>query len=66
MPEDKEIIEVNIAIIKNDIKEFKKGCKVYYTSFNLGSFIFGGMIYGGYHDKHIVEVQGIDWYNKKY
>ena len=40
-------------------KEWKKvhlGSIVEYSTFNLASFIFGGLIYGGYHDFHRTEV----------
>ena len=43
-------------------KEWKKvhlGSIVEYSTFNLASFIFGGLIYGGYHDFHRTEVLGI-------
>ena len=44
---------------------FRKGTRVSYTTFNLASFIFGGMFYGGYHDKHVTDVLGVDWKHKK-
>ena len=40
-------------------KEWEKvhlGSIVEYSTFNLASFIFGGLIYGGYHDFHRTEV----------
>ena len=40
-------------------KEWEKvhlGSVVEYSTFNLASFIFGGLIYGGYHDFHRTEV----------
>ena len=43
-------------------KEWEKvhlGSIVEYSTFNLASFIFGGLIYGGYHDFHRTEVLGI-------
>ena len=43
-------------------KEWKKvhlGSIVEYSTFNLASFIFGGLIYSGYHDFHRTEVLGI-------
>lgn len=65
LPEDKEIVEVNMSIVKNDIEAFTKGCKVKYSEFSLASFLFGGMIYGGNYKHYTAEVLGIDWYNKK-
>ncbi|WP_303953626.1 hypothetical protein [Streptococcus vestibularis] len=35
------------------------GSIVEYNTFNLANFIFGGLIYGGYHDFHRTEVLGI-------
>ena len=43
-------------------KEWNKihlGSIVEYTTFNLGKYLFGGMLYGGYNDCHRVEVLGI-------
>lgn len=48
------------------ITEVKQGDKVSYKQFNCLSWLFGGMIYGNYHDKYITTIQGIDWYNCKY
>ena len=50
-------------------KEWKKvhlGSIVEYSTFNLASFIFDGLIYGCYHDFHRTEVLGISADNKIY
>ena len=43
-------------------KEWEKvhlGSIVEYSTFNLTNFLFGGLIYGGYHNFHRTEVLGI-------
>lgn len=50
-------------------KEWEKvhlGSIVEYTTFNLGNFIFGGLIYGGYYDHHRTEVLGMRYDKKIY
>ena len=65
LPEGDEIVELNLTLSASVPNNFRKGTRVSYTTFNLASFIFGGMIYGGYHDKHVADVLGVDWKNKK-
>ena len=65
LPEGDEIVEVDLTISASVQNNFRKGTRVSYTTFNLTSFLFGGMIYGGYHDKHITDVLGVDWKDKK-
>ena len=65
LPEGDEIVELELTISASVPNNFRKGTRVSYTTFNISSFIFGGMIYGGYHDKHITEVLGVDWKHKK-
>ena len=60
-----EIVELDLTISASVPNNFHKGTRVSYTTFNLASFIFGGMFYGGYHDKHVTDVLGVDWKNKK-
>ena len=65
LPEDDEIVELDLTLSASVPNNFREGTRVSYTTFNISSFIFGGMIYGGYHDKHITEVLGVDWKHKK-
>ena len=65
LPEGDEIVELDLTISASVPNNFRKGTRVSYTTFNLTSFIFGGWIYGGYYDKHVTEVLGVDWKHKK-
>ena len=65
LPEGDEIVELNLTLSASVPNNFRKGTRVSYTTFNLASFIFGGMFYGGYHDKHVTDVLGVDWKHKK-
>ena len=65
LPEGDEIVELELTLYASVPNNFRKGTRVSYTTFNISSFLFGGMIYGGYHDKHIAEVFGVDWKHKK-
>ena len=48
------------------ITEVRQGDKVVYRNFNFISWLFDTMNYGNNYDKHIVTIEGIDWYNCKY
>ena len=65
LPEDDEIVELDLTLSASAPNNFREGTRVSYTTFNISSFLFGGTIYGGYHDKHVTEVLGVDWKNKK-
>ena len=65
LPEGDEIVELDLTLSDSVLNNFRKGTRVSYTTFNLASFIFGGMFYGGYHDKHVTDVLGVDWKHKK-
>ena len=65
LPEGDEIVELEMTLSASVPNNFRKGTRVSYTTFNISSFLFGGMIYGGYHDKHVADVLGVDWKHKK-
>lgn len=65
LPEENDIVTVNVSITERDMEKLVKGSKVTYSEFSLSSFIFGGFLYGGTRDYYTVEVLGIDWYNNK-
>ena len=44
---------------EKELEKVHLGSIVEYSTFNLASFIFGGLIYGGYHDSYRTEVLGI-------
>ena len=48
-----------IVMTEKELEKVHLGSIVEYSTFNLASFIFGGLIYGGYHDFHRTEVLGI-------
>ena len=63
--EGDEIVEMELTLSASVPNNFREGTRVSYTTFNIASFIFGGMFYGRYYDKHISDVLGVDWKNKK-